>query len=118
MCSQNLSCLIDKFQHSAVLQLEVFISAFVTAIGISPSHVVAGIGMPVGGFPSSVLDNYDFDAVAWNIDRIGHKEYPLSTISFVVEGAEDGFSVRQFAAVYSCRLDRLNATEPDRTSVH
>lgn len=76
----------------------------------------AGIGMPSGGFPSAVLDNYDFNAVNWNIDRIRESTFP--TISFVVEGADDGFSVRQFAAVYSCRLDGLNATEPQRTSVH
>ncbi|UXR94623.1 hypothetical protein [Agrobacterium tumefaciens] len=42
----------------------------------------------------------------------------LSTIWFVVEGEDDGFSVRQFAAVQSCRLDGLNTMEPTRTIVH
>lgn len=78
----------------------------------------AGIGMPSGGFPSAVLDNYDFDATAWNLDRISNKEYPITTISFVVEGAEDGFSVRQYAAVFTCDLDGLKAKEPERTKVH
>jgi hypothetical protein len=86
----------------------------------SPSDLdrFAGIGMPVGGFPSAVLDKYDFDATAWNLDRISNKEYPVSTISLVVEGAEDGFSVRQYAAVFSCQLDGLKASEPERTQVY
>ncbi|KWT78390.1 hypothetical protein BS628_01015 [Agrobacterium radiobacter] len=42
----------------------------------------------------------------------------LSTIWFGVEGEDDGFSVRQFAAVQSCRLDGLNAMVSKRTSVH
>lgn len=82
----------------------------------------AGMGtalnMPLGGFPSAALDNYDFDATAWNLDRISNKEYPITTISFVVEGAEDGFSVRQYAAVFTCELDGLRATEPERTKVY
>ncbi len=41
-----------------------------------------------------------------------------STIWFVVEGEDDGFSIRQFAAVQSCRLDGLNAIVSKRTSVH
>lgn len=82
----------------------------------------AGMGtalnMPLGGFPSAALDNYEFDATAWNLDRIGNKEYPITTISFVVEGAEDGFSVRQYAAVFSCELDGLTAKTPERTKVY
>ncbi|MGH0214393.1 hypothetical protein NKY66_10815 [Sinorhizobium meliloti] len=82
----------------------------------------AGMGtalnMPLGGYPSAALDNYDFDATAWNLDRISNKEYPITTISFVVEGAEDGFSVRQYAAVFSCELDGLKATEPERTQIY
>jgi hypothetical protein len=46
------------------------------------------------------------------------KEYPITTISFVVEGAKDGFSVRQYAAVFSCELDGLKATEPERTKIY
>ena len=86
----------------------------------SPSDLdrFAGIGMPSGGFPSAVLDKYDFDATAWNLERISNKNYPVSTISFVVEGAEDGFSVRQYAAVFSCQLDGLKAREPERTQVY
>ncbi|MGQ8632079.1 hypothetical protein ACUTJJ_11450 [Agrobacterium sp. DKPNP3] len=42
----------------------------------------------------------------------------LSTIWFVVEGEDDGFSVRQFEAVQSCRLDGLNAMVSKRTRVH
>lgn len=45
------------------------------------------------------------------------KEYPITTISFVIEGAEDGFSVRQYAAVFSCELG-LKATEPERTKIY
>jgi len=42
----------------------------------------------------------------------------LTTTWFAVEGEDDGFSVRQFAAVQSCRLDGLNAMVSKRTSVH
>ncbi|KSV77177.1 hypothetical protein [Ensifer adhaerens] len=50
--------------------------------------------------------------------EMNSKEYPITTISFVVEGAEDGFSVRQYAAVFSCELDGLKATEPERTKIY
>ena len=42
----------------------------------------------------------------------------LSAIWFVVEGEDDGFSVRQFAAVQSWRLNGLNTMVPTRTIVH
>jgi hypothetical protein len=42
----------------------------------------------------------------------------LTTTWFGVEGEDDGFSVRQFTAVQSCRLDGLNTMEPRRTIVH
>lgn len=81
----------------------------------------AGIGAAFGkplGWPSAALDNYDFDAVGWNLERIAHKEFPISDISFVVEGSQDGFSVRQYAAVYSCSIDGLAITEPTRTQIY
>lgn len=70
------------------------------------------------GWPSVALDNYDFDAVGWNVEQISREKYPSRHISFVVEGAEDGLSVRQFAAVYSCDLDGLAIEKPEQTMKH
>ena len=70
----------------------------------------AGMGtaldMPLGGFPSAALDNYEFDATAWNLER---SKQGISDHDDLIEGAEDGFSVRQYAAVFSCELDGLKA---------
>ncbi|ANL87066.1 hypothetical protein [Rhizobium phaseoli] len=82
------------------------------------ADVGAAFKMPLGGWPSAVLDNYDFDIVAWNLARITDKDYPITSVSFVVEGSQDGFSVRHYAAVFTCDLDGLRAEEPDRTEIH
>ncbi|TBG52593.1 hypothetical protein [Rhizobium leguminosarum] len=78
----------------------------------------AALKMPLGGWPSVPLDNYDFDIVAWNLNRITHKAYPITSISFVVEGSQDGFTVKHYAAVFTCNLDGLKADEPDRTEIY
>ncbi|WP_064815750.1 MULTISPECIES: hypothetical protein [unclassified Rhizobium] len=78
----------------------------------------AAFKMPLGGWPSVALDKYDFDIVAWNLARITDKDYPTTSISFVVEGAQDGFSVRHYAAIFSCDLDGLTVEKPDRTEIH
>lgn len=66
------------------------------------------------GSPSAALDNYEFDPVSWNIERVQHKDYPIRTIAFAVEGASDGFSVKRYAAVYSCSMDGLALFKPSR----
>lgn len=68
------------------------------------------------GFLSAALDDYDFDAIKWNLERITGK-YPSRSIQFVVEGAQDGFTAKRYAAIYSCRLDGLSITEPKRDKV-
>lgn len=61
-------------------------------------------GMPLGR-PSVGLDDYGFDPVDWNVKRIMHKDYPIHSISFVVEHPRG-------AGTYDCRLDGLKITEP------
>jgi hypothetical protein len=68
-------------------------------------------GKPLGR-PSVALDDYGFDPVAWNTDRITDKELRARSISFTVESAQDGFSIRQYAAIYTCGLNGLAMSEP------
>ncbi|WP_457813133.1 hypothetical protein [Sinorhizobium meliloti] len=81
------------------------------------ADIGAAFGQPLG-WPSAALDNYDFDAVGWNVERIASKDYPVSTISFAVEGSQEGFTVRRFAAIYTCRLDGLAITKPTQTNIY
>lgn len=75
------------------------------------------LGMKLGR-PSVALDNHDFNAVETNVANILRKEYPSRFVSFVVEGAHDGFSKKQYAAVYNCHLKGLTIDEPWRSEIH
>ncbi|MGR9293666.1 hypothetical protein ACU8OS_35460 (plasmid) [Rhizobium leguminosarum] len=93
-------------------------SPWLTVNTRGPDRETPELKLPLGGWPSVALDNYDFDVVVWNVDRMTDKEYPITSISLVVEGSQDGFTVKHYAAVFTCELDGLKAEEPERTEIH
>lgn len=64
--------------------------------------------------PSAQLDDYSFDPLEYNVDRLMDPDFSsLSTIYFAVEDAEDGFNgPRQYASVWSCQLAGITPSEP------
>ncbi|MGO4569063.1 hypothetical protein AB4Z52_29450 [Rhizobium sp. 2YAF20] len=107
-CQNQISDLLGKspfglsFPHYAPTKLREF----------------AGIGAAMRtplGFPSAALDDYSFDQIDWNLNLITQKTYPSTSITFAVEGARDGFKVRQYAAVYRCEMDGLDVGKPRQT---
>jgi hypothetical protein len=77
----------------------------------------ANLGI-TGFFPSSHLDDYEFNIIDWNTKQLKQEYVHWKKIEVVIEGAHDGFSPRQYAAVYSCKLNGLELEPPKRELMH